>query len=810
MPPTLRHALRALAARPALALACVVTLALGIGLAAATAVVARAVAFAGLPVRDADRVVVLWGVDRAGSIGHLPLRPTDLPGAAAALAPLATVAAADYNGASPWTFRGADGVPLRLRGTLAGGAYFDVLGARPVLGRALRPDDDVVGAPRVLVLSHAAWRTRFGGDPAIVGRALHAVQQGAPYTVVGVMPPGLDLPRGVEFWTAFAPTAAVNGALDRSPYAVDLLARLAPGATAEQLRGALTAHYATLARAGCTPCDGARATVRTVPELVTGDVRPAFAALAAAAGVVLLVTCGNVAGLLLAGASARRRELAVRAAIGAGRGRLLRALLVEHAVLALAGGLLGAALAALLVRAFAALAPAGLPRVADLGLAWGPLAAAVALTTLVVLAVGVGPAVAGARVAPAAALGGARAGAGGGTADVRARRLLVGGQVAFAFVVLAGAALVGRSLAGLGALDLGLPAVDRLAFVELVQPADGAWGDPAARTRWLAALDAVTARVAATPDVAAVAPVVKTPFAGTGGWDGRLEAEGAAPGDSARRPYLNLEVTSPAYLRATGVALRAGRWLADADRDGAPPVVVLSARAARALFPGEDAVGRGVRLGPMRATVVGVVADTRFRDYLEPRPSVYFPHRQFPAAPTVLAVRTRGDPALAVAAVRRAVDAVAPGVLVSAAGTMRTLAAAPLARPRLLAAVLGAYALVVVVLAVAGLHAVVAASVAARARELGVRSALGASPRALRALVLGEGGGVALAGLAVGLAGALAAARLVGAELHGVSPTDPATLAAAAAALLLACAAATLAPARRAARTDPAGVLRAD
>jgi predicted permease len=505
----------------------------------------------------------------------------------------------------------------------------------------------------------------------------------------------------------------------------------------------------------------------------------------------------------------------VRTAIGASRGRLVRALVGEHAALAAGGGLLGALLAAGLVRAFAALAPADLPRVADLGPDWSLVWAAALVTTLVVLVAGVAPAAAATRVAPAAVLGGARQGAGGTAADVRARRLLVGAQVAMALVVLAGAALVGRSLAGLAALDLGMPAADRLALVELVAtPPPGGWGDSTAVARWRATVDAVAARTRAAPGVVAVALAVQRPYSGPGGWDVPLTPGDAAPGDAARRPFLNMEVTNGDYLLATGVPLLGGRWLSDAaDRREAPRVVALSARAARALFPGVRAaavVGRRVRAGDQLLTVVGVVGDTRYREFLEPRPSVYFPYAQVESPPSLLVVRTQGDPLAAVGAVRRAAAEVAPAVLAQATGTMRTLAAAPLARPRLLAAVLGDYAVVVVALAVGGLYAVAAGSVAGRRREFGVRSAVGATPGALASLVVGEGLRVAGVGAAVGLGAALAGGRLLAASLYGVAPTDAVTLGLATVALLGVCAAAVFVPARRAAQADPARVLRTE
>ncbi|MEO7963189.1 MAG: ABC transporter permease, partial [Gemmatimonadaceae bacterium] len=655
--------------------------ALGIGLASATGVVARAIAFAGLPVRDADRVVVLWGVDRAASFTHLPLAPKDMSPLSVAMRGVATVTASDYNGAYAWVFRAPnDATPLRMRGTLAGGEFFDVLGTRPQLGRALRPEDDVIGAPRVIVLSDHAWRTYFGGDRSAIGRALFALQQGVSYTIVGVMPPGLDMPRGVEFWTAFAPTAARNGSLDNSPWGVHVVARLAPNATAEQVRLVMNSYYATLAREGQSVFAGAHATSRSLQELVVGDVRPAFIALAAAAAVVLLVTCGNVAGLLLVRAGARRRELAVRAAIGAGRARIVGELLAEHALLAVGGGVVGTVLAAGMVRIFSVLAPAELPRIAEVGINCSLLIGVLMVTTLVVLVAGLAPALVAARVAPARVLGGAREGAGGRTGDARLRRALVGAQVALSLVVLAGASLVGRSLARLTSLDLGIPSADNLAFVELIPPFNAsassakAKDEKAERERWRATQEGVMERLRATPGIAAIAPVAATPYAGPGGWDGRLQADDAAPDDSARRPYLNMEITNAEYLRVTGVSLLAGRWITDADRENSPPVVVLSARAARALFPSGSAVGRRVKAwSDTLATVVGVVGDTRYREFVEPRTTVYIPFRQFDMGASYFAVRTQGTPTGVAESVRRALAEINPDILVRESGTMRSL-----------------------------------------------------------------------------------------------------------------------------------------
>jgi predicted permease len=803
--PDLRSGLRGALRAPGFAAAVVGTLALGVGLASGMGAVARAVAFAPLPVRAQDEVVVLWGENQARSLAHVPVPLAQLQAFARESRTMSAVSGMDYNGAWLWTFRTAD-QPLRYKGSLVTGDWARTLGVVPVLGRTLRPEDDVPGAPRVMVLSHALWQRAYGGDPAVLGRTLTPHAQGMPYTIVGVMPPGLDVPRGVDFWTPIVPSTTNAGT---SWAMVDVVGRLRPGATPDAARAELSAFVRGTLAARSPMYAGVDATVRGLPEFAIGDVRPALAATSAAAALVLLIACVNVAGLLLVRTGRRRQELAVRAALGAGRARLARQLLAEHGVLALLGGALGVGVAALAVRGFAALAPAELPRVAEVRVDVALVALASAITAAVVLLVGLLPALAGARVPVADALRRHGRGVFGGRGARTARHGLVALQVALALVVLAGAGLVTRSLARLQAVDLGL-ATERVAIAQLV--AGGALTEgPDAKIRFRNTLDAVLARMRAVPGVVDVAPVVLTPFSGTSGWDGLFEVEGAAPGDSARAPWLNMESTTASYLRATGATLRRGRFLRDTDDERATPVVVLSEGAARRMWPGEDPIGRRVRFPRQQwRTVVGIVADTRYRDLVQARPTIYFPHRQFEQPPNFLAIRTTGDAAAVLPSARAAVAEVAPDLLMAPSGTLGQLAAAPLARPRLNAALLGAFAVVAVVLTAVGLFGVVATSIAQRARELGVRSALGARPRDLARLALAEGVGLAVVGLVVGLAAALAGTRVLTRVLFEIAPTDPLALGGAVALLLAVCAAACLVPARRAARVDPAAVLRAE
>jgi predicted permease len=681
----------------------------------------------------------------------------------------------------------------------------------PALGRTIRPEDDVPGAPRVLVISHALWQREYGGDPAVLGRTLVPHSYGVPYTIVGVAPSGLDVPRGAEFWAPIAPTTT---APDGKSWAyVDVVGRLRPGATPEQARAEFTAFVGRELGAVSPMFADVEGTVRTLPVHVVGDVRPALAAITAAGALVLLIACVNVAGLLLVRTMRRHQELAVRAAVGAGRARLARQLLVEHATLAALGGLLGAGVAALAVRGFAVLAPAELPRVSEVRVDGGLLALATLVTALVVLLVGLVPALGGARVAVADALRQHGRGVFGGRRTRTARRGLVALQVALALVVLAGAGLVTRSLTRLQRVELGV-AAESVAVMQLVSGEQVVGPGPDALARKRATIARVLERVRATPGVVDAAPVTLTPFSGTTGWDGLWEVEGRdAPGDSASAPWLNMESTSASYLRTMGVALRQGRFLAESDREEAPEVVVLSEGAARRLWPGEDAIGKRLRLpmpGAGWRTVVGVVADTRYRELTDPRPTVYLPYRQFPQPPEFLAVRAAGDPAALVPTLRRAVREAAPDLLLAGGGPMDQLLAAPLARPRLNAALLGAFAAVALVLTAVGLFGVVASGVAQRLREFGVRSALGARPGDLARLALGEGLGLAVVGAGVGVAAALGATRVLASALYEISPSDPLTLVATTALLLLVCAAACLVPARRAARVDPVTALRAE
>jgi putative ABC transport system permease protein len=802
---TLRQALRSFAHARGFAVTAIITLGVGIGLATAVFTVANAFLLRPLPVRDQSRLVVLWAAMRDGSLDNFPLRLSEAREFARRTQTLEGLAFFARWGALPIHVR-EGGRVFRLRRALVSGEFFAVLGARPALGRALGNADDVPGAQPVVVISYGAWQRNFGGDPHVIGRSLALYESGERRTIVGVMPQGLDYPRGTEVWAPVVPAAKPLG--DDPAYAeLDLLGRLRPNESMESARAELNAF---IARSGGPAWRRQlTAVAHSFVSVALGEARPAVLAFAGAALLLLLITCVNVANLLLVRGLSRIREIAVRSALGASRARLVRQLLAESGLLALAGGVLGLVLAAMGVRVFVALAPAELPRLDEIHVNGIVIGAALCLTTATMFLFALAPALATSGVDVQTAL---RSGARQAGTSRRFRLIteaLVGGQVAMALVVLAAAALITRSLIKLETLDLELDP-SRLVIVELVLPFEQQIGQ---QQKELALLDRLLPRIAAIPGVKAVTPVLIHPFSGVGAYDGQPTAEGQTPDEARHNPMLNIEVVAPNYFETLGVPVLRGRPFSDTDRRGAASVAILSESAARHYWPTGDPIGRRLTMGPdMRATIVGIVPDTRYRDLREARPSIYYALRQelFPVAPTTLVIRSNGVPALVVPAVRRAITEVDPNVAMASAASFKTLLDTPRAQPRLNALLLSTFALSALLLAAVGLYAVMATMVRQRIRELGVRMALGATPLELMRMVVRRGVLVATAGAAVGLAMALLTNQMLDSLLFQVSTTDALTLGIVTACLLAVAASASLIPARWTTRIDPVVALRTE
>ncbi len=809
-----RIGLRTLGRTPGFALVAILALALGIGLSTAVFTVADALLLRPLPVHDQDRLVVLWGEDRdQGGHGdqdeqgfvHYPLGFDDATEFARRTRTLEQVAFVSYYGALEQPVRDGDQI-TRLRRALVSGDFFNVLGTRPVLGRTLRPSDDVDGAAPVAVLSYSAWKSRFAGDPHVLGRQLRIFGDDMTYAIVGVMPQGLEYPSGTDFW---APIVVPASAEQRSYILLDVIGRLRPSATAADARRELTAFFAR-PEASAWVRDHLGGVVSALPWLIIGDVRPAVLVFGAAAGLLLLITCINVANLLLVRGLARVREIAVRSALGAGRAQVVVQLLIENALLAIAGGLLGVAVAAVAVRSFVAFAPAGVPRLDEIHLNATALSGALAITVLAMLLFAIAPAVMTSRVELQPVLrSDSRQSTGRRSRLVT--EVLVVGQVALALLVLSAAGLIARSLMKLERAKLSL------------EPSHLLVGELAVRfdqydntTKQREMLEALLTRLRATPGVDGVSPVVAAPFPGTGGWDSRPSAEGQTPEEAAANPMLNVEVVDPDYFRTLGIPIIHGRRFTDADREGAPRVVVLSESAARNYWPGANPIGKRLKVGPPQseqtATVVGIVPDTRYRSLRDARATIYFPLRQsiFPYAPLSLAIRTSGPPAEQVPTIRRVIGEAVPGVALVSAAPFERYLEGPLAQPRLNTLLLAMFAGTAVALAAVGLFGVMATMVRQRTRELGVRMALGATSGDLRRILIRRGLGIATAGVGAGLVGALLANRLLSAMLSEVSPPVGLTLAVVAGLLLSVTTLASAIPARSITRIDPVIALRTE
>lgn len=796
-------ALRNLRRTPGFTAMAVLTLALGIGLSTAVFTVANAFLLRPLPIRDQNRVVVMWGATRDGKWDNFPLLLSGARTFSAQTRALERVEYYNYGGARRLLVRDGSSV-FRMSYALVTGGYFDLLGVRPALGRALQPSDDVVGAAKVVVLSYGAWQRYYGGNPNVIGQRIVAHQDGTVHTIVGVMPRGLDYPAGSDFWGAVTPSS--GPLLGENAYAeLNIIGRLRPGASPEDARAELSAFFM---RPGASQWEReVRGVVHPITNAILGDVRPAVVVFAAATALLLLITCINVANLLLVRGLGRVREIAVRSALGAGRARLVGQLLTESALLALGGAVVGLALAAAAVRLFIAFAPAGTPRLGEVALDSGAIVAALGITAVVSLVFALVPALVTSRVDLQTVLRSGTRQSGASRSFRLGTEALVAGQVALAVLVLSAAGLLARTFTKLERVDLAFDP-SRLAIVELALSSKR-YDDV---KQQVALLDRLTPRLEAIPGVKSVSPVLTTPFAPAGGIFGQIAAVGQPKEERAKNPTLIFEVVTPNYFSTFGVRILRGRGFTDADREGAPSVALLAESAAKHYWPGQNPIGKRLESSDGGFTIVGIVPDTRYRNLRDAKPSVYFPLHQtnFPFAPMTLGIRADGRAADVIPAVRRAIAESEADVSIASASPFETYLVGPLAQPRLNALLLALFAAAAVALAAVGLFSVMATMVRQRTRELGIRMALGATAANVRGLVMGRGLAVAGLGAAFGLAATFVTNRLLAAMLFGVSATDAVTLGAMALVLFGVATVATLLPARSSARIDPVVSLRAD
>jgi putative ABC transport system permease protein len=798
----LRYALRSFRRRPLFFAVAAGTVGLAIGASTAVFSVVDAVLLRPLPFASAAEIVTVWLAVPEQNAPFVEVSYpylTDVRAASRTLA--ATAAMPAVNSGFFLTLE----EPVRVEGRIVTGNFFEVLGARALLGRTFSEAEDRVGAPRVLVIAHGLWQRLFGGDPATVGRDV--LVDGTPMTVVGVMPPEFRYPPGAELWTPLVPI--VPKLVDDAKVGwATMLARRAPGASLAQVSAELDAITANHSRQHANRGPVPRTVVAPLTESFFGTARPALLVLLLAVLLVLLVACANVAALLLARAGARRREVAVRLALGASRARLVRQLLAESALLAVAGGAAGVALAVWALDTLVALAPAQVPRLTDAVVDARVLAFSCALTIVSALVSGLAPALLASRPALTEALSeGGRTAQGG---HPRWRGLLLGGEAAVAVVLLSGAALMVQTFANLRRLDLGFDPHRVLTFA-VSAPRDKYPAVAQRRTLQRAMVE----RIEALPGTESAAAVLLRPLWGHVGLDWPFTVEGQPEDEAHRNPPLNLQVVTPGFFRTIRMPLVAGRTFDTRDTDIAPTVAVISETMARRCWPGQDPLGKRLRMPMPTApypqawvTVVGVVGESRYRELQTARFDFYMSYLQSDEPLQHVVVRTDGDPLALAGAVRATLREVDRELVLSDVTTMEALVEGAMGGARFGMQLLSAFAFVALALAALGTYGVVAFMVGRRTREIGVRMALGARARSVLGLVLREGMRPVLAGLAIGIAGSFALGRALAGLLFGVPPHDVAAPATAATLLAAAALLACLVPALRAARVDPAAALR--
>jgi predicted permease len=777
----------------------VLTLALGIGANTAIFSVVRAVLLRGLPYPQPERLVVLQSVIR-GSPGAVS--PPDFMDWRAQ--------SRSFSGLSAYflstTNLTGSGEPERLTQARVTANFFDVLGEPPALGRGFRAGEDDAGAPRVAVLSDGLWRRRFGADPTIVGRTI--LLDDFPTAVIGVASPTFRTPTGVDLWLTTRFDARDLAASARGARWIDVIGRLAPGATVASATAEMNGIAARLARIDPRHDQDVTTRVLSLEENLVGNIRSPLLVLLGAVAFVLLIACVNVASLSLGRTSARETELAVRAALGAGRSRIARQILTESLVLAVGGGVVGVGLAVILTRALVALAPGDLLLADAVRVDAVVLAFAVAATVLSGLTFGVVPAIQASRRDIQERL---RAGGRGAASGLRGRlrRGLVITEVALAISLLAGSGLLIRSFGHLTAVDPGFRSAGVSMFSLSLSPVR--YPDAARQSQFATTL---LSRLERLPGVTSTGisfslPLTNSGFGLTFAVGGRAEVNGPD------EPRAQVRVATPDYFRTMGIPLLRGRNFSAEDRADAPRVLLISRAAAERYWPNEDPIGQTLETGwhnegrRFGGTIVGIVGDVRqFSLAGRPEPEIYAPLAQWPLDELTVVMQSTAPPSTVLAAARAVVRELDPGLPLYDVGPLDHLVRESFAARRLYALLLATFAASALVLAAIGIYGVIAYSVQQRRRELAIRVALGATRDRVIGMIMGEGLWLAAVGVAIGLVASSVLTRVLQGQLYGISRTDPATFVTVPVLLLVVAAVACVVPILRALRVDPVTAIR--
>ena len=798
----LRYAFRSLRSAPGFTAVALLTLALGIGANTAIFSVVRGVLLGDLPFHEPERLVRVWHTQRSGGIDKGAVSEPDFLDWRRESKVAQSMGAYFFaDGLMGVDLTGA-GNPERVSAATVTDGFFQTLGARALLGRVMTPDDHVVGRNRVALFSYGFWMRRFGGDATVVGRTV--TLDGNPFQVIGVMPDGFTYPsdRGLDVWMPLSYFGPESIGRSRGAHFLSVVARLRPGASEQQLRAELAGIATRLSREYPDNPGWDDVSIASLRESILGDVRRPLIVLMVAVGMLLLIACVNIASLLLARATARQRELAVRAALGAGRGRIVRQLLTESMTLALLGGAVGIALAYLALTALTAAGAAQLPRAGAIRLDGAVLGFTLMISVMSGLLFGLVPTL---RASGTSLEGALRSGTRGsvGSGGQRLRSGLVVVEVALAVILVVGAGLATKSFARLLSVNPGFQPANALVTVMSIPPryesAD------ARRAYYYAILNAIRA----VPGVQYAGSVRDLPMRA----NGELVRPGVPerPAPPGEGPAVQVHHISTDYFKALGTPLRAGRSFEMTDDANAPPVIMVNEELVKRLWPGESGVGKALLFGETQLRVIGVVGDIRQRGLAEPvDPAMYIHYLQNSRSRMSIVIRTNGNPLQYTNAVRQAIWSQDANQTITDMSTLESVLGGAVTRPRLLAWLLALFGVLGLALGALGIFGVLAYAVNQRRQEIGVRVALGASPRKVLNLIVGRGMLLAGAGVAIGIVGAALLTRSMQSVLYDIRPSDPLTFAQVIVVLLGAALLASWLPARRALRIDPVSALRYD